>query len=114
MENLKKIYDELSELNDRLFEESEQFIIRSLNKIPSKSVEFDHEINVCVTYDGGRHPEYDANPYSRVERVYLENGKIYLETEDCTRYDVCNIYASELYDVAEGVDFIVENDYDCE
>lgn len=51
---------------------------------------------VCVTYDGGRHPEYDANPYSIVNRVYAEDAEIYLDTEDCTEYNIDRIDTDEL------------------
>ena len=111
MDKLNKIYAEWKKLNDELFQESKDYIKECLSKTIDNSVSLD-ECNVCVTYDGGNHPEYYANPFSHVERVYCENGKVYLDTEDCTRYDICNITASELFCIAENVGYIIENEYE--
>ena len=112
MDKLKKIYEEWAKLNKELFQESEDYIKECLSTIDN-SISLD-ECNVCVTYDGGSHPEYYANPYSHVERVYLKNGKIYVDTEDCYQYDIDNITASELFDIAESVGYIIENEYEIE
>lgn len=54
-----------------------------------------------VSYDGGRHPEYDSNVFSNVEAVYLDKkGNVVLETEDTSDYSVDNITWDELYDLA--------------
>ena len=111
MDKLKKIYEEWQKLNKELFQESKDYIKECLSKTVDNSVSLD-ECNICVTYDVGRHPECYANPYSHVERVYFENGKVYIDTEDCTRYDICNITASELFDIAESVGYIIANEYE--
>ena len=111
MDKLNKIYAEWQKLNDELFQESKGYIKECLSKTIDNSVSLD-ECNICVTYDGGRHPEYDATPFSHVERVYCENGNVYIDTEDCTRYDINNITASELFDIAYGVGYIIENEYE--
>jgi hypothetical protein len=36
----------------------------------------------CITYDGGRHPEYNSNVYSSIKKIYCQNNKILIETED--------------------------------
>ena len=46
--------------------------------------------------------------------MYLKNGNIYVDTEDCYQYDIDNITASELFDIAESVRYIIENEYEIE
>ena len=111
MDKLNKIYAEWEKLNYELFQESKDYIKECLSKTIDNSVSLD-ECNICVTYDGGRHPEYDANPYSHVERVYLKNGNVYIDTEDCYQYDIYNITAIELFYIAESVGFIIGNEYE--
>lgn len=111
MDKLNKIYAEWKKLNDELFQESKDYIKECLSKTIDNSVSLD-ECNVCVTYDGGNHPEYYANPFSHVERVHLENGKVYLDTEDCKYYNIYNITASDLFCIAENVGHIIENEYE--
>lgn len=111
MDKLNKIYADWQKLNYELFQESKDYIKECLSKTIDNSVSLD-ECNVCVTYDGGNHPEYDATPYSHVERVYCENGNVYIDTEDCTHYDIDNITASELFEIAYSVGFIIANEYE--
>ena len=111
MDKLNKIYAEWEKLNYELFQESKDYIKECLSKTIDNSVSID-ECNICVTYDGGNHPEYDATPFSHVERVYCENGNVYIDTEDCTRYDIYNITAIELFYIAESVGFIIANEYE--
>ena len=113
MDKLNKIYEEWVKLNIELFQESKDYIKECLSIPIDNSISLD-ECNVCVTYDGGNHPEYYANPYAHVERVYLKNGKVYVDTEDCYQYDIDNITASELFDIAESVGYIIENEYEIE
>lgn len=76
-------------------------------------IEVDTEsYNFCVTYDGGRHPEFDANPYSQIQRIYLENGKIYLETEDAVGLDFENLDVLGQQTVAECLNEVIENEYE--
>lgn len=44
-----------------------------------------------VPYDGGRHPEYASNCFSDVESVFIKNGNIYLEIEDCEEYPISSL-----------------------
>ena len=111
MDKLNKIYEKWEKLNKELFQESKDYIKECLSKTIDNSVSLD-ECNICVTYDGGRHPECDANPYSHVERVYCESCNVYLDTEDCNHYNIDNITASELFDIAESVGYIIANEYE--
>ncbi len=38
--------------------------------------------SLCITYDGGNHPEYAATPYAEVQSLSLDDGVIKVET-DC-------------------------------
>lgn len=55
---------------------------------------------VCVVYDGGNHPEYASNAFSEVYSVFMKDGNIYLNTEDCDQYDIESITLDNLFDVA--------------
>ena len=111
MDKLNKIYAEWEKLNYELFQESKDYIKECLSKTIDNSVSLD-ECNICVTYDGGNHPEYDATPFSHVERVYCENGNVYIDTEDCNRYDINNITADDCFCIADNVGYIIENEYE--
>jgi hypothetical protein len=61
---------------------------------------------VCVTYDGGKHPEYESNAFDMVKGVYLKRHEgrnetlIMLDTEDDDEYYIGNIEVGEIYGVA--------------
>ena len=99
-----KISAELTELK----EECVKYLTDLLSKPEYKdgiSCEPDCGTSVCVTYDGGNHPERYANPFSTVKGVYMKNGNIYLDTEDCDEYHIdriCDII--ELYGVCEFIE----------
>lgn len=62
----------------------------------------------CVTYDGGRHPEYNTNAFSSVYAVFLKDGDIMLETEDDFEYSISRIDWDEVYCVAEYVYYLLK------
>ena len=43
------------------------------------------------------------NCSSVIERVYLRDGEIYLDTEDVCEYSIKNVTAEELYRIAVAV-----------
>ncbi len=53
----------------------------------------------CVSYDGGNHPEYDSNCFSEVRSVYIKDGEIYLDTEDCDEYSIKNVSDREIIEM---------------
>ena len=67
--------------------------------------ENDYEDSVCVTYDGGNHPEY-ANPYSVVNALYDKDGKIAIDCEDCDEYYFDSVTTDEIKAIA---DFLLGN-----
>lgn len=64
-----------------------------------------YEESVCVTYDGGNHPEY-ANPYSLVNALYDKDGKIAIDCEDCDEYYFDSVTTDEIKAIA---DFLLGN-----
>lgn len=64
-------------------------LIKLLEKVPGNILEIGNSM-CCnlpiVTYDGGNHPEYAANPYSSVYSVYLNTEKngILVDCDDCS------------------------------
>lgn len=65
---------------------------------------------VTVVYDGGNHSEYASNAFSLVNSVFTDNGEIYLDIEDCNRYSIDRICASELYDVCDYIASFIDKD----
>lgn len=57
--------------------------------------------NICCTYDGGNHPEYDANPYSTIDTIHVVGDKCLLDTEDTEDYDIDYITTDEVIAIAE-------------
>ena len=104
----QKIGEQVIDLMRPLRKECVKFLKRKLKdngKIDLTEMEEDCG-TVCVTYDGGRHPEYDTNAYSTVWSVFKKDNEIYLETEDCDEYSIDRIDTMELYGVC---DFIAES-----
>ena len=65
--------------------------------------DYDTDEFVSVSYDGGNHPEYASNCFSTVNAVYLKDGEIYLDTEDCSMYSIDDINWDEVLDVAHFI-----------
>ena len=89
--DFEKTFEKVAELNKQLREECCDYLRKVLkengNSIDLQSEEKDDDI-VCVTYDGGNHPEYAANPYSQVYGIFLneKDNEIYLNIEDADEY----------------------------
>ena len=101
--DFEKTFEKVAELNKQLREECCDYLRKVLkengNRIDLRSEDYDI---VCVAYDGGRHPEYAANPYSQVYSVFFneEDNKIYLETEDCDEYCIDRVDSvMEVYNI---------------
>lgn len=89
--DFEKTFEKIAELNKQLREECCDYLRKALkengNSIDLQSEDEDYYI-VCVTYDGGNHPEYAANPYSQVYGIFLneKDNEIYLNIEDADEY----------------------------
>lgn len=103
--DFEKTFEKVAELNKHLREECCDYLRKVLkengNSIDLQSEDEDYAI-VCVTYDGGNHPEYAANPYSQVYGIFLneKDNEIYLETEDCDEYCIDRVDSvMEVYNI---------------
>lgn len=113
MEKFQETFNKWRDVNCQLAKDCKAYIKDTLNKLPNKEVIFDGEEVITINYHGS-HPEYDSNCFSRVECVYVKNGNIYVDTEDCSGYNIENLNAEETYWVAETMLKIIEKEYDFE
>ncbi len=91
------------------------YLASELAQAKDNRIDIMEDCVVMVSYDGGRHPEYDSNLYSTLYAVYLKNGNIYLDIEESNEYEIERISTTELADVCEGVHTTLEyNDDDDE
>ena len=58
---------------------------------------------VCVTYDGGNHPEMYAYPYSDVYDVYLDDEEIKFTLDETDDYPIDSVSTDELYEVCDFI-----------
>lgn len=96
----KKFY-ECVEIKRKIKEVSMETIKAVLSKADGNSVEIDEDNMMSVPYDGGNHPEYASNCYSRLNSVYLKDGKIFLDIEDCDEYEIDRIDGDDVFAIAE-------------
>lgn len=109
MKKVIEIHEKWQDINKKLYDACYEYIKNSLKRMEDEEADIS-EYNICTTYDGGNHSEYDANPYSHIQRVYIgENDNLYLDTEDCYEYNARNICASDLHDVAVCVSDIMDD-----
>lgn len=71
----------------------------------------DADLDIVVTYDGGRHPEWNSNAFSQVYDVHLdEEGNVELavdEDEHYETYRICDV--GELYSIAYHIHSYLEH-----
>ena len=86
MEKYQKTFEEINPLLKRMREECFEFLNRALSENPDGFDLQDYADKVgmvCVTYDGGNHPEYASNAFSQVLSVTKrKDGSVIFETED--------------------------------
>lgn len=111
MEKFQETFNKWCDVNRQLATDCKEYIKGTLNKLPNKEVVFD--VFLAINYYGN-HPEYDSNCFSRVECVYVKNGNIYVNTEDCSGYALENICAEEMVRVAESIQAYIERNIDLE
>lgn len=71
----------------------------------------DADLDVVVTYDGGRHPEWNSNAFSQVYDVHLdEEGNVELAVGEDKHYEtnrICDV--GELYSIAYHIHSYLEH-----
>ena len=110
MNFLKAYYDKLNESYDAMVKvarevsEDAMSLTKSvLLECKNLSIELDENNIVSVPYDGGNHPEYASNCFSRVSAVYLNDGNILYDCEDSDGLWFSDLRASEQASVAYAV-----------
>ena len=109
MNKYKEIAETYFAASRKLKAECVNHIKEILDKCPDRRVGWDideiYEMGldpICISYDGGNHPEYASNVFSEVECVYLdEYDKIVIECEDGPMYAEYLDNATELYIVCD-------------
>lgn len=104
--NFIKIGDDFSNIATQLKQECVDYLTQVTKE--NGSIEFDLEQEdecVCVSYDGGRHPEYESNLYSTVYSVSFndDENRLSIETEDDDDYTVDRLSIDELYNLTLAV-----------
>lgn len=100
-----ELYDSILPIQREIREKSEKYLMMVLAEHDGKIDFNDYNPQewVSVPYDGGNHPEYASNCFSIVNAVYLKDGEIYLDTEDCSMYSIDDINWDEVLDVAHFI-----------
>ena len=98
---VSKIYYDCVEIRRKIGEYSLEIIKSVLSKADGNSVEINEDNMMCVPYDGGNHPEYASNCNSRLNSVYLKDGEIFLDIEDCDEYEIDRINDDDVFAIAE-------------
>ena len=112
MKKFQKTMGKICPLLSQLHEECVEFLKETLADDPTidlKEFEEDGGMPVCVTYNGGNHPEYASNVFSQVLLIKKdEKGNVVLDTEDAEILieDVPAIEASGVCEVV--VDWLFE------
>lgn len=99
MEKIIEIWNKRFALDKQVKEGCMEYIKAELAK-HNNTIDLTDTDGVSVMYDGGNHPEYASNAFSSVYSVFMKDNSIYLETEDCSQYDIDSITLDNLFDVA--------------
>ena len=113
MEKAIELWEKITPMMREVKNECLAYIKSELEKVEGNYISFLDEDGepiggdmVCVTYDGGRHPEYASNAFDIVRGVYLKyhegrkEALIMLDTDDDDEYYIGNIEIGEIYGVA--------------
>ena len=104
--NFIKTGNDFSNIATKLKQECVDYLTQVTKE--NRSIEFDWEQDdeyICVSYDGGGHPEYASNLYSTVYSVSFNDKekRLSVETEDDDDYTVDRLSADEVYTLALAV-----------
>lgn len=106
MEKFQKIANKWFKVQGELRKECIEFLKRVL-QANNNHLEWDDselDSSVCVTYDGGNHPEYASNAFSTVTAVNLGENGITLEIEDCPEYWLDDVSTDEVWELCDFID----------
>lgn len=106
MEKFQKTANKWFKLQNELRKECIEFLEKTL-KANNNHLEWDDselDSSVCVTYDGGNHPEYASNAFSTITAVNLGENGITLEIEDCPEYWLDDVSTDEVWALCDFID----------
>lgn len=108
IEKIKEQFEEYSrkfyecmKIRREVNEVSLETIKAVLSKAEGNSVEISEDNMMYVPYDGGNHSEYASNCFSMVNSVYLKDGEIFLDIEDCDEYEIARVNYDDVFSIAE-------------
>lgn len=108
MKKFQKTMNEWCSVNKRLRVDCTKYLKGALKRSGTPLVIDCEDEFITVAYNGGRHPEYNSNVYSQVNSVYLKDGEIFLEIEDCDEYPIADVEAFELFDICRYIEQYIE------
>lgn len=107
MEKFQKTGKRLNKTLEQLRNECVEY----LNSVLTENMEIylceDEDCFVYVTYDGGRHPEYNSSAFSLVQSVSVVNSEIVLNLEDEDEVSIDRIETLDLYNVCDLISDIL-------
>ena len=112
--DFKSVYENYSEIKRLIRTKGLEIIkaalVQNEGKISFREIYDENECGeiLSVIYDGGNHPEYNANPFSIVNGLYLKNDNIVIDCEDCDEYYIDSVGVEDISSIAN---YLVENSY---
>lgn len=101
-EVLKNTFSKFCNISSELYKISFDYIKDRLSSLPNNEIYFNFDVAIAHVSICG------TNVDSCVKRVYLENGDIYADTEDCDGYNITCASAIDLYKIASEIDLMDE------
>lgn len=94
--------DEYFALGKKMRSAALSWLKARLKKIPI--IDFScMDYRISCNYNGGNHPEYASDCFSTIEGVSLECGNVYLQIEDCPKYDIDELSNDEVYELCDYI-----------
>ena len=117
MGKIPELREEYYRLSHQLYAECIEFLKKFLSVMPGSfevsGTEAYQEYSqvygsLCITFDGGNHPEYAATPYAEVKSLSLVNGEIKVETDNGDMYGN-SIGLSDYLDITQYLEWWSEH-----
>ena len=113
MEKFEKIERKFFNISEKLDKACVEYLKEKLKENNGK-ITWDEEFDfpLTVVFNGGDEQKTPTNAFSTVRGVYMENEKIYLDTEDSSEYGIWNLGTFDLYSVCNFIRVNVLEDTD--
>lgn len=106
----KETLNEYADAKRKIRKECLEMLKEICNRVEDKNIDLSnfkdylYDFGMCyptISYDGGRHPEYDTNMYSDVNGFRIEGEKIIFDIEDCSDYSEDRVSTDDLIDICD-------------